>query len=161
MNKLDYSILRISLAFTLFTVIYIFCGPSYTKELQPGSGAASGDSDLQSGQKFKIVGELYAYGVTNDLGTDKLSIISVVPLRLTGPEIISRQLVPIGSILTIVDKAPKKLFLFIFPYPVRYIVQIDSIDAPAGIPVVIDLHRGIEGKSTPLNPLIFKPLLGQ
>ena len=126
------------------------------------SGAAPGDSDLQSGQKFEIVGELYAFGVTDDPRSRKLSIISVVPLRLRGPEIISSQLVPIGSIVTIVNKEPKRArAYFIFSYPVQYIIQVDSINAPAGIPVVIGLFRGIEGKSTALNPLIFKPLLGQ
>jgi hypothetical protein len=128
--------------------------------LQPRSCAAPGDSDLQSGQKFEIVGELYAHGVITDPRSGKLSFISVVPLRLRGPEIISSQLVPIGSILTIVDKEPKKRAFFVFPYPDRYVVHVNTIDAPAGIPVVIGLSRGIEGKSTPLNPLIFKPLFG-
>ena len=86
----------------------------------------------------------------------------MVPLRLRGPEIISSQLVPIGSIVTIVNKEPKRArAYFIFSYPVQYIIQIDSINAPAGIPVVIGLCCGIEGKSTVLNPLIFKPLLVQ
>lgn len=124
------------------------------------SGAAPGDNDLQSGQKFEIVGELYAHNVITDLDSGKVSIISVVPLQLRGSEIFSRQRVPIGSILTIVEKSPKKKF-FAFLYPDEYVVRINTIDAPAGIPVVIEIFRGIEGKSTPLNPLIFKPLLDQ
>ena len=159
MNKLDYLIFRASIAFTLFTVICIFCGQSYAEELQRGSGAVPNDSELQSGQKFEIVGELYAYGIIDNSRPAKLLNISLDPLRLRGPEIISSQLVPIGSRITIVNKEPKRArAYFIFSYPVRYVVQIDSIDAPAGIPVVIDLCCGIEGKSTPLNPLIFKPL---
>lgn len=126
------------------------------------SGAAPCDNDLKSGQKFEIVGELYAYGVTNDLGSGKLSFIDLSSLRLSGPEILSRQPVPIGSIVTIVNKEPKRArAYFIFSYPVRYIVQIDSINAPAGIPVLISLGSGNEGKSTVLNPFIYKPLLGQ
>ncbi len=161
MNKLDYLIFRASFTLTLFTVICIFCGSSYAKELQPGSGVVSGGSDLQSGQKFEIVGELYALGVTNDPRSRKLSIIGLDRFRLRGPEIISVQLVPVGSILTIVGKEPQKRAFFIFPYPVQYVVHINTIDAPAGIPIKITLEAGIEGKSTPLNPLIFKPLLGQ
>ena len=162
MNILDYSIFRTSLAFTVFTLISIFCGPSYAEELQPGSGAAPGDSDLQSGQKFEIVGELYAYGIIDNSRPAKLLNITLNPLHHSGPEIISKQPVPIGSIVTIVNKEPKRArAYFIFSYPVQYIIQIDSINAPAGIPVVIGLFRGIEGKSTPLNPLIFKPLLVQ
>ncbi|WP_173052028.1 hypothetical protein [Candidatus Nitrotoga sp. AM1P] len=161
MNKLDYSIRRISFTFTLFIVICIFCGQSYAKELQPGSGAVPGDSELQSGQKFEIVGELYAIGVTDDPRSGKLSFIALHQFRIRGHEIVSRQLVPIGSILTIVDKKPKKRAFFVFPYPDRYVVHINTIDAPAGISIVLRLEGGIEGKSTPLNPLIFKPLLGQ
>lgn len=119
--------------------------------------AAEKSNKLQIGKEFEIVGQLYAHGVCHDLNSRKLSFISLVPLRLSGPEIISRKLVPLGSILTVVDKAPKKFLAFL--YPDRYIVRVNTIDAPAGIPVVIDISRGIEGTSTALNPLIFKPLL--
>lgn len=118
--------------------------------------AAQAGDDLRTGQRFEIVGRLYAYGVAHDLNSRKLSLIGLVPLGLSGPEIISKQLVPQGSILTIVDRGPKKFPAFL--YDVRYIVQITGIDAPPGIPVVLDLSREIQGKSTPLNPEIFKPL---
>ena len=120
------------------------------------ANTAAGNDDALIGQKYEIVGELYAHRVADDLNSRVVSIIDLVPLRLRGPEIISCQLVPTGSILTIVEKAPKRLFAFL--YPDRYIVRVDTLDAPAGIPTVIDLSRGIEGKSTALNPLIFKPL---
>lgn len=118
--------------------------------------AAAENNDLHIGQKYEIVGELYAHSICNDRYCKEVYIIDLVPLRLRGPEIFSRQLVPIGSVLTVVDKAPKKFFAFL--YPDRYVVRVNTIDSPAGIPVVIDLSRGIEGKSTALNPLIFKPL---
>ncbi|CAG9931718.1 hypothetical protein [Candidatus Nitrotoga arctica] len=120
------------------------------------TNAAPENRDLRIGQKYEIVGELYVHSVSDDLNSRKVSIISLVPLRLSGPEIISRQLVPTGSVLTVVDKAPKKVFAFL--YPDRYVVRVNTIESPVGIPVVIDLSRGIEGKSTALNPLIFKPL---
>lgn len=120
------------------------------------TNATAGNDDVRIGQKYEIVGELYAYSVAHDLNSRVVSIIILELLRLTGPEIISRQLVPTGSILTIVEEAPKRLFAFL--YPDRYIVRVNTIDAPAGIAIVIDLSRGIEGKSTALNPLIFKPL---
>jgi hypothetical protein len=120
------------------------------------ANTAAGNDDAMIGQKYEIVGELYAHSVAHDLNSRVVSIISLVPLRLRGSEIIARQLVPIGSILTIVEKAPKRFFAFL--YPDRYIVRVNTIDALPGIPIVIELHRGIEGKSTALNPLIFKPL---
>ena len=121
-----------------------------------GANTAVGTDDALIGQKYEVVGQLYAHSVAEDLNSRVVSFISLVPLRLTGPEIISRQLVPTGSVLTIVEKAPKRLFAFL--YPDRYIVRVNTIDAPAGIPIVIGLSRGIEGKSTALNPLIFKPI---
>ena len=120
------------------------------------SSAALDENELRIGQKFEIVGPLYAHGVCDDLRSRELSIISLVPLRLRGSEILSQELVPIGSILTVVDKAPNRVFAFL--YPDRYVVHVNTIAAPAGIPVVIDLSRGIEGKLTLLNPTIFKPL---
>jgi hypothetical protein len=117
---------------------------------------AAGNDDTMIGQKYEIVGELYAHSVAEDLNSRVVSFIELVPLRMRGTEIISRNLVPTGSILTIVEKAPSRFFAFLYPY--RYIVRVNTIDAPAGIPMYIDLSRGIEGKSTPLNPLIFKPL---
>jgi len=120
------------------------------------ANTAAGNDDALIGQKYEVVGELYALSVAHDLNSRLVSIIILEPRRLRGPEIISSQLVPTGSILTILEKAPKKLFAFL--YPDRYIVRVNTIDPPAGIPIVIDLSRGIEGKSTALNPLIFKPL---
>jgi hypothetical protein len=118
---------------------------------------AQGPSGLKPGERFEIVGELYAHGVAIDLDVRKVTIISVVPLRLSGPEIISRQVVPLGTILTIVDRAPKQLLSFL--YPDRYFVRLNDMALPAGVPVVIDLSRGVEGTTTPLNPKIFKPRL--
>lgn len=122
------------------------------------TNAAPGNEDLRIGQKYEIVGELYVHSVSDDLNSRKVSIITLEHLRLSGPEIISRQLVPTGSVLTVVDKVPSKVFVFAFPCPDRYVVRVNTIESPKGIPVVIDLSRGIEGKSTALNPLIFKPL---
>jgi hypothetical protein len=61
------------------------------------SSAAPGDSDLQSGQKFEIVGELYALGVATDLGSRKLAAIDLDRFRLSGPEILSVHPVPVGT----------------------------------------------------------------
>ena len=54
------------------------------------ANTAAGNDDALIGQKYEIVGELYAYGVAEDLNSRVVSFISLVPLRLTGSEIISR-----------------------------------------------------------------------
>ena len=53
--------------------------------------AALGSDDLRIGQRYEIVGELYAYGVANNLNTRQLSVIGLETLHLSGPEIISKQ----------------------------------------------------------------------
>ena len=89
------------------------------------ANTAASNNDAMIGQKYEIVGELYAHSVAHDLNSRVVSIIDLVPLRLRGPEIISCQLVLTGSILTIVEKAPKRLFAFL--YPDRYIVRVNTI----------------------------------
>jgi hypothetical protein len=118
---------------------------------------ALASNDVLVGQRYEVVGGLYAYGVALDLDTKQLAVISLAPLNLRGSEILSKQSVPKGSILTIVGRGPKRFLQFL--YPDEYIVRLSGFDAPAGVPVVIDLSGGIEGKSTPLNPRIFKPIL--
>jgi hypothetical protein len=89
------------------------------------TNANSGNNGIRIGQKYEIVGELYVHSVSDDLNSRKVSIITLEQLLLSGPEIISRQLVPTGSVLTVVDKAPKKVFAFF--YPDRYIVRVNTI----------------------------------
>ena len=122
----------------------------------PACSVTQDEVSLRGGERFVITGELYAYGVADDLNDRKVSIISLVPLHISGPEIVSRQLVPPGTILTIVDRAPKRFPSFL--YPDRYLVRLNGLSLPAEVPVVMGLYRGIEGTETPLNPLIFKPM---
>ena len=55
-----------------------------------GANTAAGNDDALIGQKYEIVGELYAYSVAEDLNSRVVSFITLVPLQLTGPEIFSR-----------------------------------------------------------------------
>jgi hypothetical protein len=124
--------------------------------LFPSGGQAGQLNELRAGEKYEIVGTLYAHGVAHDLDKRTVSIVVLEKLRLSGPEVVWRRVVPVGSTLTIVERAPKKLFIF-FAAP-RYIVRISGIEMPPDVPIVIDLSRGVEGSMTPLNPQIFKPL---
>jgi hypothetical protein len=118
--------------------------------------AALAKDDLRIGQRYEIVGQIYAYGIADDLNSRQLSWIDLSPLNLSGPEIISKQSVPAGSILTIIDRPPKRFLEFL--YSDGYVVRISSFDAPAGIQLRFELCCGIQGNSTPLNPGIFKPV---
>ena len=120
------------------------------------ASTALANDDLRIGQRYEIVGQLHAYGVADDLNSRQLSWIALSPLNLSGPEILSKQSVPAGSILSIIDRPPKRFLEFL--YADRYAVRIAGFDAPAGIQLRLELCCGIQGKSAPLNPRIFKPI---
>lgn len=113
-------------------------------------------TNLAPGEVFEVIGELYAYWVAKDMDARKPEIIDIEPLRLSGSEILSVQLLPRGSRIEIVRKMESRSPAFL--YPERYLVVSPSIDNPAGLPIVLDIARGNEGTATPLNPKIYRPL---
>lgn len=119
--------------------------------------AAQEIGELLIGQEFEIVGELYAHGVTEDAKRPKkLSFISLEPVRLSGREILWQQQVALGSRMKVVEKIQLKYFI-VFRRD-EYIVQLNTLEPPPGVPIRIRLTAGNEGKSTALNPRIFKPI---
>jgi hypothetical protein len=112
--------------------------------------------DLAPGETFEVVGELYSLWVATDLNTRKPDIISIVPLRLRGPEIVTVHQLPHGSRIKILRKAEPRWPPFL--YPDRYLVESTAVDNAAGLPIVLDLTQGNEGTTTTLNPAIYRPL---
>lgn len=148
MNKFDYAIVRASIAFTLFTVIgAIFCGLSYASE-QP-----------QPGNRYKIVGPMYLSGVYRNLNNRQLNrqmaVGSLTAVRFSGPEVAFQHIVPIGTIMTIVGPAPKRVSLPFFTN--RYFIRLDPTptEMPSELDVILELNRGIEGSLDGLNPEFF------
>lgn len=111
---------------------------------------------LEIGSTYKVVGELYAHVVTTDLNTRKAEYFVIVPIRLAGPEIVSRQIVPIGSQVRILAKEATKWPSLL--YSEKYIVEVSSLAKKENLPVVLGLSRGNEGDSVPLNPLIYEKI---
>lgn len=118
--------------------------------------ARNGALEIPLGSEFEVVGELYSHEVTTNLNKRKVDVIVIVPLRLSGPEILSRRLIPLGSRLRVISKAPKRWPSFL--HPQEYVVEVDSITQLSGVLVVLGQSRGNEGTSTPLNPSIYRPL---
>ncbi len=137
---------RAIIALTLFTVIsVILCGPSYASE------------ELQSGNRYKIDGPVYLSSVYRDLNNRQLNrqmaYGTLTAVRFSGPEVAFQCKVPVGTIMTIVGPAPKRLPLPF--YANRYFVRLDPIDAPSELDVILELNRGIEGSLDGLNPELF------
>ena len=148
MNKLDYSIFRASIAFTLFTVICIFCGPS------------SANDKPQIGNQYKIVGPVYLSGIYLNLNNRQLNrqlaLGDLTAVQFSGPEVAFQRKVPVGTIMTIVDRAPKRVPLPF--YANRYFIRLEPADLSSELDVILELNRGIEGSLDGLNPALFSRL---
>jgi hypothetical protein len=144
MNKLEYAIVRARIAFTLFAVISIFCGPSYAEE-------------LRTGNRYKIVRPVYLSGVYRDLNNRQLNrqlaFGSLTAMRFSGPELAFQCIVPVGTIMTVIGPAPKRVPLPFFAD--RYFVRLDPTGQSGELDVILELNRGIEGSLDGLNPEIF------
>lgn len=146
MNKLVYARVRASIAFTLFAVIgTVFCGLSYASE-QP-----------QPGNRYKIVGPVYLSGIYRNLNNRQLNrqmaVGSLTAVRFSGPEVAFQRIVPVGTIMTIIGPAPKRVPLPFFAN--QYVVRLDPTDLPSELDVILELNRGIEGSLDGLNSELF------
>lgn len=141
MNMFNYGIVRATIVFTLFTVSStIFCGISYASE-QP-----------QAGNKYKIIGPLYLSGIYLN---KQASVGSLTAVQFSGPEVEFQCKMPVGTIVTILGPAPKRLPLFF--YANRYFIRLDP-ELSRGLDVILELNRGIEGNIDGLNPELFSRL---
>jgi hypothetical protein len=147
MNKFNYlEIVRVSIAFTILTVIGgICCVYSYASE------------EPQSGSQYRIIGPLYLTGVYRNLNKRQLNrqmaVASLSAVRFSGPEVAFQREVPIGTIMTIIGPAPKRV-LFPF-YANQYFVRLDNTDMLTDLDIILELNRGIEGALDGLNPKLF------
>ena len=134
------------IALILFAVIgVIFCGPSYASE------------ELQPGNRYKIVGPVYLSGIYLNLNNRQLNrqlaIGSLTAVRFSGPEVAFQRVVPVGTIMTIVGPAPKRV-----PLPFlanQYFIRLDPMEPPIEFDVILELNRGIEGSLDGLNQRLF------
>ena len=112
--------------------------------------------EVAIGSIFEVISTLYWHKFALDLNKKSVDRVVLLPLRLSGPEILARHLVPLGSQIRIIAKLPSRWPSFMFAP--EYQVEVSTMSARAGIPVVLALSRGNEGAATPLNPTIYKPL---
>src|SRR3979411_1026530 len=143
MNKIEYSLARVSIAFTLLIVMSIFCVSSYAEELQPGN-------------RYKIVRPVYLSGVYRDLNNRQLNrqlaFGSLTAMRFSGPELAFQCIVPVGKLMSVIGTCAKRLPLPFFAN--RYFVRLDP-DLSGGLDVIVELNRGMEGTLDGLNSGLF------
>ena len=137
-------------------VIAVACFGRLGLAVTSGEGDRGKATSLRIGSEFEVVGALYAHEVATNLNARKTDFMVLVPLRLSGPEILSRQLVPLGSRVRVLAKTTEKWPSFL--YPEKYLVEVSSIPKQINLSIVLGLSRGNEGSSTPLNPSIYKPI---
>jgi len=53
------------------------------------------------GRQYRIIGDVYAYGIKAKLADQEASFISLVPRALTGPEVAFQRRLPIGQVFRI------------------------------------------------------------
>ena len=146
MKKSAYTIVRVIIVFTLFTVNgTIFCGFTYASE-QP-----------QPGNRYKIIGSVYLMAVYDSLNNRQVSRETarayLHSMQYYNKASVAFQCqVPVGTTMTIIGPAPKVWHLPFFAN--RYFVRLDP-DLSRGLDVVLELDRGIEGSLDGLNPELF------
>lgn len=121
-------------------------------------GLSYAGGELQSGDQYKVIGSVYSIGVYRDLNnrqlTQELSWVSLTAIRISGPEVAFLRVVPIGTIVTIIGFAPKRV-----PFPFfanRYFVKLEPSDLPNELEIILELNRGIEGNLDGVSSELFE-----
>ena len=144
MKKLD--LVYKSIVFILLGMIAASSQPSYAS------------NELQPGNKYRTIQPLYLMAVYDSLNNRQLSRETarayLHPKRYYDKSWVAFQHeVPVGTIMTILEPAPKVWHLSFFAN--RYFVRLEP-DISHGLDVVLELNRGIQGTLDGLNSELFE-----
>jgi hypothetical protein len=108
------------------------------------------------GREYRIVGDVDAYGIKEELQDDQASYVTLIPLPgIGGPEVVFQRRIARGTIFRIRDARQR---FYLFDNGTEYIVDLMSQDVPKGIEVRIGLFRGNERGPVDLNPGLYERL---
>jgi hypothetical protein len=108
------------------------------------------------GARYRVIGDLYAYGVYGSPNNRTLGYITLVPrAEVSGPEYAFRRKVPEGQVLKILSAWQR---FILFESGIYYLVAFEESDLPPDIPVRVALRRGNGGAGADLNPAIYQKL---
>jgi hypothetical protein len=106
--------------------------------------------------EYRIVGEVNAYGIYEDLDKKKLSYITLIPgVGIAGPEVAFKRRIANGQRLKVVSAWQEHKLI---SNDVYYLVLIQDSGLPGDIQIRLELSRGNEGGNGELNPHFYKRL---
>jgi hypothetical protein len=105
------------------------------------------------GRQYRIIGDVYAYGIKAELADKEASFISLVPRAVTGPEVAFQRRLPIGQVFRI--RAVRRQFV-LFEKGIEYLIDLQNSDLPRGIEIRLELLRGNESGDVDLNPRLYE-----
>jgi hypothetical protein len=108
------------------------------------------------GATYRVIGDLYAYGVYGSLNNRTVRYIDLVPHSdVSGPEYAFRRKVREGGVIKILSAWQE---FILFESGIYYVVALEESDLPKGIPVRVALRRDNQGAGADLNPAIYRRL---
>lgn len=110
------------------------------------------------GTEYRIVAEVDAYGIYEDLDKKVISYITLIPgVGIGGPEVAFRKRIAKGQKIKISSAWRERKFLY---NDIYYVIALQDADLPRGIQVRIDLSRGNEGVGAELNNSVYERITG-
>jgi hypothetical protein len=108
------------------------------------------------GREYRVVGDVDAYGIKEDLKDGQASYVTLIPQPgIGGPEVVFRRRIAKGTMFRIRDARRR---FYVFGNGTEYIVDLMSPEVPKGLEVRIGLFRGNEEGSVDLNPRLYERL---
>lgn len=106
------------------------------------------------GTEYRIVAEVDAYGIYEDLDKKVISYIELIPgVGIAGPEVAFRKRIAKGQKITVLSAWRERKLLYSDVY---YVIALQGADLPPDIQVRIDLSRGNEGVGAGLNQRVYE-----
>jgi hypothetical protein len=108
------------------------------------------------GREYRIIGELYAYGVRQDLQDTDASFVTLTSLGISGPEIVFKRKLPIGQTFRIRGAMYRFVLL---DNGNEYLIEMPGADLPQGVEVRLPLLGGNGNSDGELNPQLYQQVV--
>jgi hypothetical protein len=108
------------------------------------------------GKEYRVVGEVDAYGIYEDLDHKKVAYITLISgVGIAGSEVAFRKRIAKGQNFEILSAWQENRLL---GSDIYYLVSISNSELPRGIQVRLELSRGNEMENGEINPRLYEKL---